>query len=163
MTAKLQIISKSPEETRSLGKILGEWLAPGDVICLYGKLGAGKTCLTQGIAQGLGISQDEYVRSSSFVLCNEYTGGRIPLFHFDFYRMSSPEEALDIGFEEYASKEGVIVIEWADKFEEILPEERVDIHFRIDDLYTRRLLITIHYIKKREKQLILSLKKPFSS
>ena len=163
MAAKFQLISKSPEETRSLGKTLGQSLVPGDTICLYGELGAGKTCLTQGIAQGLGIAQDEYVRSSSFVLCNEYTGGRIPLFHFDFYRMSRAEEALDIGFEEYASKEGVTVIEWADKFQEILPEERVDIHFRIDDLYTRRLLITIHYPEKREKQLISSLKNPFSS
>ena len=116
----------SLEKTAQLGKALGSAARPGDVICLDGDLGAGKTTLTQWIARGLEVPQKYYVNSPSFNLFHEYPG-RIPLYHMDFYRLGSDDEILEIGLDEYFYMEGLTVIEWAEKAVDILPKERIRI------------------------------------
>ena len=124
----LNIVSGSPGYTRKLGKRIGELAEAGDVVLLVGELGAGKTCLTQGIARGLGI--DEKVVSPTFVLLREYRG-RLPLYHIDFYRLDTMEEIASLGLEDYIYGDGVCVVEWAEKGLEIFPDE----HLRIDIKY----------------------------
>lgn len=110
------------EDTLAFGRALGSLLRSGDVVALIGDLGAGKTTLTQGIAQGMGIT--ERVTSPTFTLVQEY-GRDTPLFHFDPYRLERPEDMSDFGFEEYLERGGVVVVEWADKIAALLPEERL--------------------------------------
>ncbi len=112
------------EETVELGKKLGYILRPGDVICLSGDLGTGKTALTNGIAKALGI--DSYITSPTFTLVNEYEG-KYPLYHFDVYRIADADEMFDIGFEEYINGDGITIIEWGELISEILPDEIIDI------------------------------------
>lgn len=116
--------SNSPEETAKIAGELSESLLPGDVICMYGDLGVGKTAFVQGLAKGLGIS--EYLNSPTFTIVNCYEG-RLPLYHFDVYRIADPDEIYEIGYEEYVYGEGVSVIEWAELIEEILPDNRIEI------------------------------------
>lgn len=104
--------SESAARTRRLGALLGALLRPGDVVLLEGPLGAGKTALTQGIGVGLGVA--ETINSPTFTLLKEYTG-RLPLYHFDLYRIEDPEELFTLGFEDYFGGEGVCVVEWADR------------------------------------------------
>ena len=106
------------DETRRFGHALGVAAAPGGVIALSGELGAGKTELVKGIASGLGL--DAEVTSPTFTLVHEY-GGDPPLFHFDFYRIDDPEEILAIGWDEYLEAGGICVVEWAEKFPELIP------------------------------------------
>ena len=119
--------SNSWEDTFNLGKRLGEAARAGQVYCLDGDLGVGKTVFTQGFAQGLGI--EEPVGSPTFTIVNEYEGGRLPLFHFDLYRMDSPEELFDIGWEDYLARGGVCAVEWSENVAEALEADclRVDI------------------------------------
>ena len=119
--SSLELATRIPEQTQALGTRLGKIARPGDVILLVGKLGAGKTCLTQGIAWGLGI--DEYAASPSFVLVRELHG-RLPLYHVDFYRLENLEEIAELGLDEYFYGQGVSVVEWADKAMELLPPEK---------------------------------------
>jgi len=122
------LITKSEEETKELGYKLGRLLKPYDVICLEGDLGSGKTAFTKGIALGLEIKEN--ITSPTYTIVNEYFG-RIPLYHFDVYRLDDEEELYNIGFEEYINeKEGVIVIEWADLVKALIPEKRLWIRFR---------------------------------
>ena len=100
----MTVITKSPEQTELLGKKLAAFLRPGDVIAYYGDLGAGKTAFTRGLAAGLGIR--EAVTSPTYTIVNEYLSGRMPLFHFDMYRLSSSEELFDIGWEDYLARGG---------------------------------------------------------
>ena len=111
----------SPEQTESFGYELAKSLCGGDVIALTGDLGAGKTCLTRGIARGLGSTS--HVSSPTFTIVNEYDGGRLMLFHFDTYRLSGPDDFLMSGLDEYFYRDGVCVIEWADRIEDLLPED----------------------------------------
>lgn len=122
------LISDGPEETRAIGRAIGAALAGGEIVCLNGGLGAGKTHLAQGIAAGAGISGP--VSSPTFTLINEYEG-RLSLAHFDFYRLERPDELDDIGFDEYLDGVRVVVIEWADRFPERLPARRLDIDISI--------------------------------
>ena len=108
----MTVITKSPEQTELLGKKLAELLRPGDVIAYYGDLGAGKTAFTRGLAAGLGIR--EAVTSPTYTIVNEYLSGRMPLFHFDMYRLSSSEELFDIGWEDYLARGGVCAVEWSE-------------------------------------------------
>ncbi len=119
MTTSLTIVTASADETRRVGRIIGEQAKAGDVYLLTGPLGAGKTCLTQGLAQGLGVTQRP--RSPTFVLMTRYQG-RLTLHHMDLYRVGDPAEAWDLGLEEYLDGDGVCAIEWADQAEEVFPE-----------------------------------------
>ena len=111
----------SPEETLEIGKLLGENAAPGEVYALIGDLGAGKTVFTKGFAQGLGI--EEPVNSPTFTILQIYEEGRIPLYHFDVYRIEEPEEMEEVGFDEYIDGDGVCLIEWAGRIGALLPPE----------------------------------------
>ena len=114
--------SKSPEDTFQIGMRLGKLAEAGEVYTLTGDLGVGKTVFTQGFAKGLGI--DESVNSPTFTILQIYEGGRLPLYHFDVYRIGSVEEMEETGFEEYIMEDGVSLFEWADLIEEILPRKR---------------------------------------
>lgn len=127
----MDIVSKTTAQTRRLGETIGRLLNPGEVVALIGELGTGKTVLAQGIAFGLGVDSKVYPRSPSFVLINEYKG-RVPVYHFDLYRLESLKELEGIGYEEYFYGDGVTIIEWADKLEESLPDQylRIELSFK---------------------------------
>ena len=108
------IITRSEEETATVGRELASTLSAGDVLLLYGDLGAGKTAFVRGLAEGLGVPRDE-VSSPTFTLIQEYRGGRLPLFHVDLYRIEDPREFVELGLDEIA-EEGVLAIEWADRY-----------------------------------------------
>lgn len=124
------IISHSPEETFAYGELIAAALAPGAVLALRGDLGAGKTHFVKGVAAGLGADPHE-VTSPTFTLVHEYVGGRVPMFHFDLYRLESADEVLRIGLDDYLAESGVVIIEWADKFPELLPANARWLHFRV--------------------------------
>ncbi len=134
----LELISHSPEQTQRLGVRIGELALPGDILLLVGDLGTGKTCLTQGIAWGLGIK--EYAVSPSFVVVRELYG-RLPLYHIDLYRLNHIEEIVELGLDDYLYGSGVCVVEWAEKGLTILP--------------TEHLLIQISYLSDTERSLQL--------
>lgn len=108
----MQYFTNSAEETERLGQRLGETLRGGEVVAYLGEPGAGKTAFTRGLARGLGISMR--VTSPTYTIVNEYTGGRLPLFHFDMYRLGSEEELFDIGWEDYLARGGVCAVEWSE-------------------------------------------------
>ncbi len=118
----LELISHSPEQTQRLGIRIGELALPGDILLLVGALGTGKTCLTQGIAWGLGIK--EYAVSPSFVIVRELHG-RLPLYHIDLYRLDHIEEIVELGLDDYLYGSGVCVVEWAEKGLSVLPIEHL--------------------------------------
>jgi tRNA threonylcarbamoyladenosine biosynthesis protein TsaE len=113
-------------ETRLFGEKLGELALPGDMICLDGDLGAGKTTLTQAIARGLGVPESCYVTSPSFAIFHDYPG-RIPLYHMDFYRLQNVSEIEDLGLEEYFYLSGLTVIEWSERGGDLLPADRLQL------------------------------------
>ena len=118
----LKLISHSPEQTQRLGIRIGELALPGDILLFVGALGTGKTCLTQGIAWGLGIK--EYALSPSFVIIRELYG-RLPLYHIDLYRLDQIEEIVELGLDDYLYGNGVCVVEWAEKGLSVLPTEHL--------------------------------------
>ena len=137
----MQITTHSADETQALGQKLASRLAPGDVIAYFGDLGAGKTAFTRGLAQGLGITDP--VTSPTYTIVNEYLSGRIPLFHFDMYRLSSSDELFDIGWEDYLSRGGVCAVEWSENVEDALQDAiRVTIEKDADEPVTRHITIT---------------------
>ena len=115
----------SMEETRELGRQMGTAAGPGDVLTLSGDLGVGKTVFTKGFALGIGVT--EAVSSPTCTIVQEYHSGRLPLYHFDVYRIGDPEEMDEVGFDDYVYGDGVSLIEWAELIEEILPEKRTRI------------------------------------
>ena len=121
----LDLISHSPEETQKIGAGIGELALPGDIYLLVGRLGTGKTCLTQGIAHGLNIK--EYALSPSFVIVRELYG-RLPLYHIDLFRLDHIEEIEELGLDDYLYGKGVCVVEWAEKGLSVLPAEHLKIH-----------------------------------
>ncbi len=125
---KMQLVSRSPDDTMNFGRMLSKKLSAGDIICLFGGLGSGKTVLTKGIAEGFGFKKQEVV-SPTFVIIREYARGRLPLYHFDLYRLRSFRDIQALGYEEYFFGEGVSVVEWPEKLGCLLPKEylRVDI------------------------------------
>ena len=124
------IETRSPEETFRLGRKLGEAALPGQVFTLTGDLGTGKTVFTQGFAKGLGIA--EPANSPTFTIVQVYDEGRLPLYHFDVYRIGDVEEMEEVGFEDYVMGEGVSLIEWAELISEILPEKRTAVRIEKD-------------------------------
>ncbi len=127
--------SSGPEETRRLGEVLGREAEAGDVVLLSGELGAGKTVFVQGIARGLGFEGP--VSSKSFVLLGEYAG-RLTLYHADLYRLESPAEVQELALEEI-SGDGVLVVEWPERGDVVLPQERLALHFDVTGPETRRI------------------------
>jgi tRNA threonylcarbamoyladenosine biosynthesis protein TsaE len=134
------LFSDSRDQTVEIGRRIGTSLTGGDIVALIGELGSGKTCLTQGMAKGLGVAENVPVVSPTFTLVNEYPG-RVPLVHLDVYRLSGPRDLEDMGYEEYFYGGGVVVIEWAEKVREILPEKTIVIRMAFIDENTRELIL----------------------
>ena len=122
--------SHSEEETYKIGYTIGNNAKPGQIFCLNGDLGVGKTVFTKGFAKGLGV--DDVISSPTFTIVQEYTNGEMPFYHFDVYRIADPEEMYEIGFEEYIYGGGVCLIEWAELITDILPEDVTQITIEKD-------------------------------
>lgn len=120
----LILASRSPDETEALGERIGRAMEPETVVALIGDLGAGKTTLTKGIARGLDVP--DLVHSPTFTLIHEHSG-RLPIYHFDLYRLDTPEQIEDLGYEDYFYGGGVTVVEWAEKIQGLLPADRLEI------------------------------------
>jgi tRNA threonylcarbamoyladenosine biosynthesis protein TsaE len=136
-----QVVSQSTVDTQTLGEQFGRLLEAGDIVCLYGELGSGKTVLSKGIAKGLGVADEHAVRSPSFVLIHRYQG-HVPMYHADLYRLNGPTDIADIGLRECLGGDGVAVIEWADKLDASLPSERLDIALAHQEEQTRLITVT---------------------
>lgn len=135
------VVTESDQETVELGSTLGSCLEQGDVVALTGELGSGKTWFAKGIARGLGIGPNTIITSPSFALVNEYPG-KTTLFHIDVYRLESLPELLGAGIDEYLYSGGVVVMEWADRWPEIIPEEGLKVELVILDERTRKIALS---------------------
>ena len=135
----VDFVSHSTDQTRRLGSRLGQLLSEGQVLCLTGELGTGKTCLVQGIGQGLGVA--ERITSPTFTLVNEYQGGRLTLYHIDLYRIVDAKAALTFGLDDYLYGDGVCAIEWAERVQDIWPEEYLYVGLRHIDETKRGLML----------------------
>ena len=134
----MEFLTNSPAETEKVGSALGKILKPGTVIAYRGDLGAGKTAFTRGLAKGLGA--DDMVTSPTYTIVNEYLGGRMPLFHFDMYRLSSSDDLWDIGWEDYLERGGVCAVEWSEN---------------VDDALENPILITIHKLGEESRRITI--------
>lgn len=134
----MTFVTHSPAETERLGEKLAEKLTPGAVLAYRGELGAGKTAFTRGLARGLGYTDP--VTSPTYTIVNEYLGGRLPLFHFDMYRLSSAEDLWDIGWEDYLNRGGVCAVEWSENVAEALPDAITITIRKVDDT-TRQITV----------------------
>lgn len=132
------VLTRNEEETLAFGRKFAQRLKAGDVVALFGDLGSGKTRFVKGVSLGLGIS--DLVTSSTFVVVNEHFGGRLPLYHFDFYRLKNLAELQEIGFEEYIDKDGVCLLEWAELIQEKLPPKRYDVHLSLGEKENERFI-----------------------
>lgn len=153
----LKLVTRSPEETQAFGKRCGELSKPGDILLLTGELGAGKTCLTQGIAFGLGIK--EYALSPTFVIMRQLKG-RLPLYHIDLYRLDRLEETADLGLDDYFFSDGISVVEWAEKALSLMPSEHLLI--QIEYLDSSGRLLRLKPEGKRYQALVRELGKDFN-
>ena len=134
----MEFITNSPEETEAIGAALGKLLVPGTVIAYKGDLGAGKTAFTRGLSRGLGCR--ELVTSPTYTIVNEYLGGRLPLFHFDMYRLHSSDDLFDIGWDDYLDRGGVCAVEWSENVADAMEDAMV---ITIDKLGDSSRKITI--------------------
>jgi tRNA threonylcarbamoyladenosine biosynthesis protein TsaE len=150
----VDLVSHGPEQTRRLGSRLGELMEGGEVICLTGELGSGKTCLVQGIGAGLGVV--DRIVSPTFTLINEYRGGRLALYHVDLYRIVDAKAALAFGLDDYLYGEGVCAIEWAARVEEAWPDEYLLVSLRHIDETKRGL--TVRAFGTRYRRLLAAFK-----
>lgn len=149
-----EIVTHNPEGTLKWGARLAAQLREGDIICLSGDLGAGKTTLVKGIARGLKIKEVQ-VNSPTFILMNSYQG-RLPLYHFDLYRIDGPKDILNIGYEEFLYSDGVSVVEWADKLGSLFPDDCVKIQLSMRGENERRLKVSSR--GKRSRQIFERIK-----
>ena len=135
----MEFITRSPEETEGVGQALGKVLTPGTVLAYEGDLGAGKTAFTRGLARGLGAT--EQVTSPTYTIVNEYLSGRMPLFHFDMYRLASSDDLWDIGWEDYLERGGVCAVEWSENVADMMEDA---VRIRIEKLGedVRRITVT---------------------
>lgn len=154
MMKECKIYLGSLAETVGLGRRLGELAMPGDVICLDGDLGAGKTTLTQAIARGLEVPEACYVTSPSFAIMHEYPG-RMPLYHMDFYRLQDSLEIVDLGLEEFFYLSGLTVIEWSQRGRDLLPENRL--HLLLENTGDCRRTARCRYSESWENRIALLL------
>jgi len=136
--------SNSDHKTINVGRKLGELLREGDVIALIGRLGSGKTWFTKGLALGIEVSRNTIVTSPSFSLLNTYEG-RCPLFHIDAYRLERLSDFLSAGLDEYFYKDGIVAMEWADRWPEILPDRTVRVELAIVDHSSRKIALSGHH------------------
>ena len=134
----MEFLTNSPEETEKVGAALGKILAPGTVIAYRGDLGAGKTAFTRGLARGLGYP--EPVTSPTYTIVNEYMGGRLPLFHFDMYRLRSSDDLWDIGWDDYLDRNGVCAVEWSENVADAL-EDAIYVTIHKTGEASRRIVI----------------------
>ena len=134
----MEFLTNSPEETEKVGAALGNVLKPGTVLAYRGDLGAGKTAFTRGLARGLGYT--EPVTSPTYTIVNEYLGGRLPLFHFDMYRLASADDLWDIGWDDYLDRNGVCAVEWSENVEEAL-EGAITVNIEKTGEESRRITI----------------------
>lgn len=139
--AQYSIKTESPEQTSQFGRRLGGLLGAGSIVLLRGDLGSGKTCVATGIARGLGVSESTPVTSPTYTLMNSYDG-RLPLYHFDLYRLSSEEELFDLGFDDYFHGEGVALVEWPERCPELSREALIIDLLYVDD-HVRMLTVTV--------------------
>lgn len=137
----VRIDSCTPEETERIGALLGSLLTPGDFVALQGELGAGKTRFARGVATGLGVAPEIPVTSPTYTLMNIYSG-RLPLYHFDLYRLSGDAEVVDLGFVDYFLGDGVSLVEWSERLNDELPRERLEIAFTYLGETMRRMTLT---------------------
>ena len=133
-------ISNSPAETEEIARRLADQLVAGSTLALQGELGSGKTLFTQSLVAGL--NSDATVTSPTFTIVHEYHGGRLPVYHFDFFRLENRESALRLGLEDYFCGDGVSVVEWADRFPELIPEQARWISFEIKSEYQRIITLS---------------------
>ena len=133
-----RIISRSLAETEELASQFFDIIEKPGLVALYGTLGAGKTCFVRYVAAAAGVDPDE-VSSPSYTLVNEYPQGSIPIYHLDLYRIESPEEIHSIGIDDYLNRDGIILIEWAEKGEKSIPSRRYNVHLEIIDESTRAI------------------------
>jgi len=152
----MKIISKSVNDTLKIGKVIAKNLREGNIVCLFGELGSGKTVLTKGIASALGIKRRKVI-SPSFVLIRQYSTAKIPFYHFDLYRLKTIEEILDLGYEEYFYNDGITVVEWADRLKYLLPKEYLKIKLYIKSDSQRLFKFTA--FGKHYRELLRSLEK----
>lgn len=134
----MEFITHSPEETEKIGEALVKSLQPGTILAYRGDLGAGKTAFTRGLARGLGCK--ETVTSPTYTIVNEYLGGRLPLFHFDMYRLASSDDLWDIGWEDYLEREGVCAVEWSENVQDAM-EDAITVTIEKLGENTRRITI----------------------
>ena len=161
----MTLMTRSPEETRALGASLAKSLIAGDFIALDGELAAGKTCLTQGLAEGLAYRGP--VTSPTFTLLHLYEGGRLPLYHFDVFRLKSPEELESLGYEDYFYGDGVCVVEWAGLIAAYLPTSRIGIEMKLKDGFcvsseARRITLVLHGENEIRRRILFNALKSFS-
>jgi tRNA threonylcarbamoyladenosine biosynthesis protein TsaE len=148
---KMQLVSRSCDDTIKIGRRLAGGLRQGDIICLFGELGSGKTVLTQGIAEGIGFKRHQ-ISSPTFVIIRQHEQGKLPLYHFDLYRLRSSEDIQALGYEEYFFGEGVSVVEWPDRLGCLLPNEYLRIEIEVISENSRRFCL--HPFGSRYEQLI---------
>ena len=134
----MEFLTNSPEETEKVGAALGNILTPGTVLAYRGDLGAGKTAFTRGLARGLGYA--EPVTSPTYTIVNEYLGGRLPLFHFDMYRLASSDDLWDIGWDDYLERGGVCAVEWSEN---------------VDDAMENAVYVTIHKTGETSRRIVI--------
>ncbi len=134
----MELLSESVERTSAIGRKLGRVCQAGDIICLGGQLGAGKTALVQAIAEGAGVAKKEYVNSPTFAILHEYQG-RIPIYHMDFYRLETSDDVRELGLDEYLFREGLVLIEWYERAADLMPASSLFIHLSFTSEFSRTL------------------------
>jgi tRNA threonylcarbamoyladenosine biosynthesis protein TsaE len=137
------LLVKNLSETEAFGRRLGALLFPGAVVALLGQLGAGKTHLVRAVAEGLGIANPDVVSSPTFVLIQEYAA-RLPIYHFDAYRLISSRDFADLGVHEYFQGDGVCLVEWADKVRDVLPKEHLEVRMQVTGAESRQIELNAH-------------------
>jgi tRNA threonylcarbamoyladenosine biosynthesis protein TsaE len=155
----LQVITGSSQETEELGVSIGTLLHQGSFLALRGDLGGGKTCFTRGVVASVAPQSAHLVASPTYAIMNSYPGA-IPLYHFDFYRLSGDDDIVELGFEEYFSGDGVSVVEWSERLAELLPDDILTLHFEYDG--DDRRLITVTSSGQKSEILLTQLKKKLS-
>ncbi len=155
----MKVFSDSPQKTIEIGRKLGKYLEPGDVIYLSGSLGAGKTHFAKGVALGLGV--EDHVTSPTFTLINEYEG-RMPFYHVDVYRLEEEEEAHELGLEEYLYGSGVTLIEWPERIKTVLPEDYLAVELRFTGTGSEARELEISARGERYEKLVEQLKQKFA-